>query len=334
MGWRGALRSMNAIARAAERDARRRQKILERNEKESLRLSELDCAKHLVEVYENLIERLTSMHKECGSFYDWSKIACQPPPEYPAYANEFEQIAKKQFDKYKPSLFDRLFNKVEERKKILSQQIVISRDQDKEINEKLSAKYDEDKKEWEQEVGLAKSILAKDSESYLKAVYEIQPFKEISLIGSDLDLKVVDKNTIKAFLNVHGNDVIPKESYALLKTGKLSKKNLPKGQRNQLYQDYVCSCIVRVAREIFAILPLEKILITACDDLLNPATGFLEKKSIVSVLIPRRTIEKLNLDLIDPSECMNNFIHNMKFTKASGFAEVEEVSLIKMDEQL
>ena len=38
------------------------------------------------------------------------------------------------------------------------------------------------------------------------------------------------------------------------------------------------------------------------------------------------TIEKLNLDMIDPSDSMRNFIHNMNFKKTSGFTAVERVS--------
>lgn len=38
------------------------------------------------------------------------------------------------------------------------------------------------------------------------------------------------------------------------------------------------------------------------------------------------TIEKLNLDMIHPSDSMRNFIHNMNFKKTSGFSEVKRVS--------
>lgn len=46
---------------------------------------------------------------------------------------------------------------------------------------------------------------------------------------------------------------------------------------------------------------------------------------IVSVAISRRTLNSLNMDSIDPSDSMQNFVHNMKFKKSSGFEPVEQL---------
>ena len=50
------------------------------------------------------------------------------------------------------------------------------------------------------------------------------------------------------------------------------------------------------------------------------------KKIILSVKIMPETIQRLNLDMIDPSDSMRNFVHNMNFKKTSGFNEVDRVS--------
>ena len=43
--------------------------------------------------------------------------------------------------------------------------------------------------------------------------------------------------------------------------------------------------------------------------------------------MPSKTINSLNLETIDPSDSMQNFVHNMKFTKTKGFCVVKKVDL-------
>jgi len=129
-----------------------------------------------------------------------------------------------------------------------------------------------------------------------------------------------------AVLHVHGAAVIPREICSLLKSGRLSTKEMPKSRFNALYQDHVCSAVLRVACELFAVLPARAAIVTAVDELLNTATGHLEESSILSVAIPRETVEQLDLERIDPSDSMCNFIHRMKFTKVRGFEAIEPVA--------
>ncbi len=75
--------------------------------------------------------------------------------------------------------------------------------------------------------------------------------------------------------------------------------------------------------KIYALLPIERVLINAKDNLLNPKTGHVEEQIILSVMVMRKTFEALNLNNIDPSDAMKNFVHNMKFKKTTGFDVIE-----------
>ena len=101
---------------------------------------------------------------------------------------------------------------------------------------------------------------------------------------------------------------------------------MPKGEFNTLYQDYVCSCMLRVAAELFALLPIERALINAKDNLVNLKTGHVEEQTVVSAMVMRKTFETLNLNHIDPSDAMKNFLHNMRFKKTAGFDIVEALT--------
>ena len=102
-----------------------------------------------------------------------------------------------------------------------------------------------------------------------------------------------------------------------------------KGKFNELYQDYICSCVLRVARELFALLPIENVFVTAIGELLNKQSGHIEEQPILSVNIPKNSLDKLNLGLIDPSDSMRNFVHNMDFKKTTGFNAVTRLSVVE-----
>lgn len=65
--------------------------------------------------------------------------------------------------------------------------------------------------------------------------------------------------------------------------------------------------------------------VTAVSELLNPKTGHIEEQPILSVAIPRSTLDRLNFEMIDPSDSMENFVHNMNFSKTKGFSAVERI---------
>lgn len=129
-----------------------------------------------------------------------------------------------------------------------------------------------------------------------------------------------------AILHVNGEHVIPYEAKTLLKNGKLSVKPVPKGRFYEIYQDYVCCGVLRVAREFYALLPADMLIVTAMTDLLNTKTGHFEEQSILSAVIPRKTLDRLNFETLDPSDSMANFLHRMDFKKTKGFAAIEPIT--------
>lgn len=75
MGWKGTLRSMQAASRKADRNSQRRQRELQSRQKEYAKMEALEQAAYEVEVYENQIDVLLSVHKECGEEIDWRSFS-------------------------------------------------------------------------------------------------------------------------------------------------------------------------------------------------------------------------------------------------------------------
>ena len=323
MGWKGAVRSIGAAVREAERDAKRRQRELEKQQKQYEKMQELEQAAYEVEVYENEIELLQSVHKDCSASIDWKQVAAEPKPRKPGNSRMREEKAKYKEANYSPGFIDRLFNRETKKRKKLAAQILVSIDEDELEHSEMIKEWVKECDEWNDTIPLAKKILDGDAVAKLSVIEKMDPFTEISTLGSNLSLNIKDNSIVEAEIHVHGTDIIPNEIKGLLKSGRLSVKKMPKGTFNELYQDYVCSCVLRVARELFANLHEEIICVTAVDKLLNSKTGHMEISPILSVVVSDDTLNSLNIKNIDPSDSMSNFIHNMSFKKAKGFERVE-----------
>ena len=131
---------------------------------------------------------------------------------------------------------------------------------------------------------------------------------------------------VTATLVVNDQEAIPSRSKSLLKTGRVSVKEMPKSRFYALYQDHVCSCMLRVGRELLALLPIEMVIVHVEAKLLNTRTGHMEDQCIVSAAMPRETMDSLNFDLLDPSDSLDNFVHRMRFLKTKGFMKVEPLA--------
>jgi len=101
---------------------------------------------------------------------------------------------------------------------------------------------------------------------------------------------------------------------------------MPKTRFHEIYQDYVCSCVLRVAREVFALLPVESLLITASADILDPRTGQTVEQPVLSAALPRAAHARLDFDRIDPSDAMENFLHRGDFKASRGSSEFNPIT--------
>lgn len=309
MGWKGTVRTLSAMHRASVRESERREREIQKRNKEVQKLEALEQAAYEVEEYENYIETILSVHKKHTDLVDWDAIAKSTEPSQPIQKHQNEK-------QFKVGFFSKLLGKE-------NQQREQAKLKDEQIYQKEMDNWKEQYSEWEYEHHLANKLLSGDLEVKLKIIKELNPFSDIQELGSSLKFEISENHIVEATLNLHGQDVIPTEKKTLLQSGKLSVKKMAKGEFYELYQDYVCSCMLRVGNELLAILPDELVLVHAVDNMLNSKTGHMEEQCILSIAISRHTIESLNMDLLDPSDSFENFAYNMKFKKTKGFEVVE-----------
>jgi hypothetical protein len=99
-----------------------------------------------------------------------------------------------------------------------------------------------------------------------------------------------------------------------------------KARFHEIYQDYVCGCVLRTASGIFGFLPVDVVLVTASVGFVDQANGQFGIRPVLSVAFDRATFSHLALDRVDPSDAIEGYIHrgDAKASRKTGsFVAVE-----------
>lgn len=146
----------------------------------------------------------------------------------------------------------------------------------------------------------ANSILDGNIDTYFQVITDINPLNDLIQYGSQFECGTEDPRKIFIHFNVN--------SGAILKQA----RTLPKEQYNDLWQDYVCGCSIRIARDMFALLPVRHVIVDAHDG----------SREILSVDFKRRPFERLDFEHLDASDTIETFDHRMSFTLQDGFQTI------------
>lgn len=241
----------------------------------------LEEKQRLVEEFENRVSVICSLHKTSFDTIDWNKII-----------QDREEIGIREGKK--GGFFAGI-------KSIFSSK-------EKEKEEDL------------QNLGLlADKIQSGDFESYIYVLEEMNPFEDLLDYGSDFEVGINEENKLCVEFNIKSEESMPDKMVSLTANNRLSVKEMSKTTYYEILQDYVCSASIRIARDVFAILPIENFLLIAKDAKLNTATGNMEEENILMIDFKRSDLENINFDKIDPSDMIESLDHFMKFKKTSGF---------------
>ncbi|PPA68726.1 DUF4236 domain-containing protein [Jeotgalibacillus proteolyticus] len=273
-----------------------------------------DHARLQVEEYQAHVNMLTSMHIDSTEPIDWEKRALSPLPfsekeSGPSYTKALETIKQ-----YKPTVRDRLFNRIEQRKEALQALLLGAAAEDQ---KSLDNHH--------QVIGQAKRVLANDPNEWSHIINVHQPFEDIEKLHGKVTYQVIKPGIIVANLEIESEETVPQHVLSLTKTGKLSEKKMAKGKYLQLYQDFVASGMLRIAREFFALLPVETVIVHTYG--YSQATEPAEYGCLLSMKVQRGEVENIEWERIDCSDTVERFEHNMKFLKTKGFKLVQEVHL-------
>lgn len=298
MSYLKEFKKIEAARKREVRDSVRHQKDLQRRFKEQAKLSELERARLEVESFETEIEVLLSIHKEVSSVMDWKSFAFGLPPHQPVPFGKNLAIAT-----LRNSITPFAAGSEEWAEDLVKADLSDSQ-------ERINSLLDHEKEcaQFERMHVLSKNVLAGDTAAFGEALTEFSAISEIANLGASISVSFDECGAVNCILSVNGNKIIPTQVKSLTLAGKLSVKPMQKSRFHEIYQDYVCSSVLRVAREIFALLPLDLAIVTATIEEDASSSGSAREIPVLSVAIPRAELEKLDFDGLDPSEAITTFV--------------------------
>lgn len=91
-----------------------------------------------------------------------------------------------------------------------------------------------------------------------------------------------------------------------------AKRELSSTEYNNLLQDFICGVCIRVARDMFALLPVTHTIVHAV----------LSSNTVISVDFDRVNLSKVKFGYIDPSDTLSLFKHHMNYNEGFVFSPV------------
>ncbi len=328
MGWNENLKILMDTQRRTVRDPLKRYLDLEKRRVHTHAMTELERNQFMTEEYETYLDVITSIHQDCYSNWDWNSIMMTTAPEKPVRSDTYQIEALRMLERYKPTFRERVFGKAGSKRYEIARAVDQGMQKDEEHYLTALEKYEQDYREWERSdelARIARGVLTRDPEIMAEVIVVVEPFAELTGYGSRIEVEDINKNFVEINFLVNLHDVIPAVSKRLLKSGSLSERKLYKTEFLRLSKSYVCGSALRIARELFAVLPIRNVVINASDRLPEQDRDDGDAVTILSVEIPREVLGRIKFNSIDPYDTITDFIHNMKFTKSRGFTPVEKL---------
>ena len=151
-----------------------------------------------------------------------------------------------------------------------------------------------DQRAWSYYYSLAPDVLKGDIDTYLNPLDDLLDYGENFEFGTDSGDRIEVEFVINEAALTSASESMRRRDYLLL------------------LQDFICSVSLRVAGDMFALLPVDHVLVHTV----------LEGDTVFSVDFDRANYSKLNFSFIDPSNTATKFRSNMSFDEKKGFSPV------------
>lgn len=268
-----------------------------------------------VKAYQEDIALITSLHlyEDYPRGIDWSAVKSEEEPFAKGTDGPQVKEAKALLDAQKPGLFQRVFGGG----KALMAELEANLEEAKKADEALY-------RAWESNKALAEKILGQNKDNYLEALEEVKLSEELGNYVRSLKFAYTDEDSLQADMTLSVTDFIPEQYKTLTPTGKLSVKDYTKTDYYEIASRFVTGLVFRTARNLFNLLPIEDVLMEVSEMEKNKYSGLEEKERILSILIDRSTLEKIDFTEANPFEALTNFRHEVNFVKTKGFTKIEK----------
>lgn len=268
-----------------------------------------------VEAFNDDIRLITTLHhyEDYPKGIDWNEILKEDAPYMMGEEGPHVVKAKEIIEENKPGFFKRIFSSggfKKEAQDLLAEAKRLD-------EEELSA--------WKHNKVVAEKMLHRDKEAYLEVLEDLKISEELGYYLEKIDFSYLDEDSLLAEVDLKIDSFIPEEFKTLTPTGRLSVKKYTKTDYYAIANQFVSGITLRIARNLLNLLPLEDVTLDVYELRKNPYNGISERVRILSIIIDRKTFEKMDFTRVSSADALNEFHHDVKFVKTKGFQMVEPV---------
>ena len=152
----GISSTRSSSGRTYKSAAQQNRQTLARQQKEIAKQEELERARYEVQVYENKIDLIHSIHKECDDHFDWFDISRSKHPHHTKEIGFHELEAQEKLTSFKPSMIQKMLKTTDKEEEKLRQEVSLAKEKDS-----------EESKELIRTTRLANRILQQDTDAYV-----------------------------------------------------------------------------------------------------------------------------------------------------------------------
>ncbi len=155
---------------------------------------------------------------------------------------------------------------------------------------------------------MAAKVLAGQDAGFVEAASSLGALRHVEQIGSAVTVLNHGLRAVVCDVVVQPRESLPSEMLSLTATGKLSRKAIPKERRHEIYQDYVCSAALRLAREALALFPVEMVMVNALVEQQEEGKP-IDTIVVLSLALDRAADGSIDYASVDPSDAVEALPH-------------------------
>jgi hypothetical protein len=275
--------------------------------------------------FENYLALLTTVHIDCGPARDWKVVVMAAPPSEPVWveSESREAIARSALASDRPGFFERLLGAHTGVIARLEAAVHEARAADRDERERALAAHREAFEAWSTQTRLAQGVLGLELNACRAALEQAGAFDELPMLGAIVGLVAIEQPHATLVHRIEDPDVVPRRQVDLAANGKLATRDMAAAFRDALFKEHVCSCTLRIAREVFAALPVAIVSVHAELSRRDAGGDQPPPAAILGVQFERAAFGRLSFDAIQPAAAIASFPHRMSFHGAGGREAIE-----------
>lgn len=160
-----------------------------------------------------------------------------------------------------------------------------------------------------------------DDGTLMKVIKSQQTLTRIHKLARGLGFSV-ENGLVHAILALHNRSIVPDFHLKYMPSGKLTEVKMPREKSMKLYRAYASSAVLKVASDLFRLVPAGNIVVTAIAPCNVADSEYDEEWPVLSANLMRKPIMEMDMPNAEPIAVIQAFQHSERFHPTHGFGRV------------